>query len=164
MTLDPIFSASLAIQIHVLAALPALVIGPFVVFRPHRDRVHKALGYVWIAAMLVLAISGLFIESEMALIAHLGPIHLLSFYTLWGLLQGVLHALRRNIPAHRVTMRNLWFGAMGLAGLMTLLPGRRMNSILFSGEDSLGWVAIALGFAGLVLLWRGGMQGQQQTT
>ncbi len=154
MTLDPIYTASLAIQLHVAAALPALVIGPVVVFRPNRDRIHKILGYVWIAAMLGLAVSGLFIESDIALVGHFGPIHLLSLFTLWGVVEGLGHAIRRNIPAHRATMQNLWFGAMGLAGLMTLLPGRRMNEVLFSGDEHLGWIAIAVGLMGLILLWR----------
>jgi hypothetical protein len=44
------------------------------------------------------------------------------------------------------------FGALGLAGLFTLLPGRRLNGALFPAEPGPAWAAIALGGAFLPCL------------
>ena len=69
MTLDPILSAPLLIQLRVAAALPALLPGPFALFRNRRDRWHKRPGYDRTVSMLVLAVSGFFIPARVALVA-----------------------------------------------------------------------------------------------
>ena len=48
MTLQPYLDASLIVQVHVIAAAMALFIGPFVLWRKRRDRLHKVLGYIWV--------------------------------------------------------------------------------------------------------------------
>ncbi|MEL7262317.1 MAG: hypothetical protein AAGK69_13125, partial [Pseudomonadota bacterium] len=50
MHLEPLLNASLPIQIHVALALMALMLGPVVLWRNRRDRVHRVLGYVWAEA------------------------------------------------------------------------------------------------------------------
>ncbi len=154
MSLAPLIEAPLVIQLHVACAVPALVIGPFALFRTRRDRIHKVLGRVWIVAMLGLALTGLTIPSEIAVLWHLGPIHLLSFFTIYGVIEGFSHIRRGNIASHQAAMRNLWFGALGLGGLLTLLPGRVLNRMVFGAYEQLAWVVIVLGLAGLLFLRR----------
>lgn len=154
MTLTPLLDAPLVIQVHVAAALPTLVLGPFALFRDRRDRMHKTLGYAWVTAMGALAVSGLFIPSfGVAVVGMFGPIHLLSLYTLAALAEGIRRIRHRDIEGHKRTMQRLWFGALGLAGLFTLVPGRLMHEVLIGGSAA-GWAAIGLGLAGLALLSR----------
>ncbi|MBR2657463.1 MAG: DUF2306 domain-containing protein [Loktanella sp.] len=155
MNLNPIFEASPIIQIHVMAALPALVLGPLVLWGRGGRLRHKWLGYIWVASMVFLAGSGLLIPShDLALVGHFGPIHLLSFLTFWGIGQGVNHARQGRIRAHQTAMRQMWFWALGVAGMFTLVPGRIMNEMLLSGGTFAGWLAIAVAFGVLVFLQR----------
>ncbi len=153
MTLDPILNASVEILIHLVFATVAIFAGPFALFRTRRDRVHKVLGYIWFSAMTGLAISGLVIHSEFPLIWYFGPIHLLSFLALWGVFEGIRFARQGNIAAHQATMKSLWYGAIGVTGLLTFLPGRTLNRVLF-GEPSLaGFAVIAVGLVALLALY-----------
>lgn len=163
---DPILSASLAIQLHLLAAIPAVLVGPVALWRRRRDRWHRATGYVWVTSMALLAVTGLAIPSVgFALVGPFGlgpfglgpfgPIHLLCFATFWGIAKGVAHARSGRTAAHRATMRGMYFGALALAGLFTLVPGRRLNDVLFTDQPALGWLAIVAGAGLVAMLWAG---------
>lgn len=156
MTLEPILTASPQIQIHVVAALVSIILGPFALLRVSRDKWHKRAGYVWVIAMLTTAISSFFIL-EGRLIGPFSPIHGLSIFTLWSLWQAIRLVRAGNIAAHRATMRSLYFWAMGVAGMFTFLPGRRMNSMLFGDTPEIGFgIAVVLIGGGLgFYLWRG---------
>lgn len=153
MTLTPILTASPLIQAHILAALPALLLGPLALFRTRRDRAHKVLGYVWVVSMAALAVTGLFIPSRIPLVLHMGPIHALSFLTLWSLWRAMRAIWRGDIAAHRRTMQQLWFAAIGVTGLFTLAPGRVMHRAVFGAVEPAGWLVIAIGLAALAWLW-----------
>jgi len=131
MTLTPFLEASLILQIHMIAAVPAIVIGPMVLFRRRVDAVHKKLGYVWLTAMMTLAIAGLFIPSNFAFLGYFGPLHGFSLLTIYSVITGVQHARRGNIAAHEATFRGLWFGGIGGAGLMQFIPGRTVHVLVW---------------------------------
>ncbi|MFP4450126.1 MAG: DUF2306 domain-containing protein, partial [Rhodosalinus sp.] len=76
MAFDVLTATPLIVQLHLAAALPALLLGPVALYRRRRDRLHKTFGYLWVASILGLAVSGLFIRSEIALLGPFGPIHL----------------------------------------------------------------------------------------
>jgi uncharacterized membrane protein len=46
---------------------------------------------------------------------------------------GVLHARRHSVALHRWTMIGIFCGALVIAGLFTLVPGRIMHAVLFGG-------------------------------
>lgn len=151
MTLDPILTAPLLIQLHVLTAIVSATLGPFVLYR-RRDRIHKALGYVWITAMAGVALSGLALPAQVLhFYLGFGPIHILCLFVLWGLFDGVRAIQRRELRRHRETMRGLYWNAITIAGLFTFLPGRRMNQMVFPEAEWLGWCIIGAGAAGLAL-------------
>ncbi|MFP4045245.1 MAG: DUF2306 domain-containing protein [Rhodosalinus sp.] len=154
MAFDVLTATPLIVQLHLAAALPALLLGPVALYRRRRDRLHKTFGYLWVASILGLAVSGLFIRSEIALLGPFGPIHLFSVFAIYGVADGVWCIRRGDARGHLVAMQSVWFGAVGLAGLLTLLPGRTLNRALFGDAWALGAVAAALGLAGLALLWR----------
>lgn len=146
MTLDPILAAPPVIQAHVAAATLALVAGPLALLRRRRDRWHRRLGYAWVAAMVAVALTGLLIPgSEFRVLGHFGPLHLRVPLTLWGLWEGVALARAGRVVDHRRAMRQVLIGAMGVAGLLTLIPGRVMNAAFFPESPGAGWIAIAAG-------------------
>jgi uncharacterized membrane protein len=58
-------------------------------------------------------------------------IHLLSVFTAIMLPVGVTHARRHRLKQHRATMIWLFAGALIVAGIFTLRPGRIMHHVLF---------------------------------
>ncbi len=151
MTFDPLLNTPLAVQIHVCAALSAIALGPLALWRRSRDRWHKALGYAWIAVMAVTALSSFWI-SDAPVIGPFSLIHALSVFTVWGLWSGLKAARERRIANHQMEMRRLYFWAMGVAGLFTFLPGRRMNTVFFRDAPTLGFFAMTCLIGG-ALAW-----------
>jgi uncharacterized membrane protein len=134
----------LALQLHLWPALLALVLGPVALYRRRRDRLHKVLGYAWVAAMALVAGGAFWLEASVLPIAFgFGPIHLLSIVVLHGLLRGVLAARAGDSAAHAAWMRGLYWQALIIAGTLTLLPGRTLNRVLFPDHPQVGFVVIA---------------------
>ena len=160
-TLAPLIESPLTVQVHAAAALVAMLLGPFVLFRARRDRLHRSLGRVWIGAMAITALSSFGIH-DMALIGPFGPIHLLSVLTLASLALGLRAAMQGRIAAHRATMRSLYFWALGVAGLFTLLPGRTMHQVVFGADTPAGFALLAGAVVVLALAvrWRPRPQGK----
>jgi uncharacterized membrane protein len=147
--------APLIIQLHVASALPAILIGPFAIFMKTSWRLHKIVGFSWIVAMASLCITGLLIPSyNLAVIGHLGPIHLFCFWGLSGIFNGVRYARLGRIAEHRMTLKWTWFGAMGAASLANFLPGRTINRMFFETTPDTGWIVIGVGLAVLVFAWQ----------
>ena len=122
--LTPLLQAPVQIQIHVAGALSAFFIGLVLLAAPKGFRFHKTLGWTWIAALSVTAVSSFFITGIFQN-AH-SPIHALSAWTLIGLPFGGAASRRRDVKKHRQTMTGMFLGGMAIAGLFTFLPGRLM--------------------------------------
>lgn len=153
MTLLPLINAPFAIQLHVAFALSAVILGPLVLWRRSRDKWHRYGGYFWVLAMLGTAASSFWI-SESPMLGPFGLIHVLSAFTLFGLWQGVSAARAGDIRAHQHHMKNLYFWAMGVAGLFTFLPGRRMNALFSEVDPERVFVTAAMLIGtGLALFW-----------
>ena len=150
MTLQPLFAAPLAVQIHVATVLPAAVIGVLLLSTAKGTRLHKVFGRLWVGLMTVTALASFFIH-EIGGILGFSPIHLLSIVTLIGLWNAVSSARAGDIAGHRRRMLQLNIGALGLAGLFTLLPGRRMGAVLFTDPSWQGWALFA-GFGFFLVL------------
>ncbi|WP_366658004.1 DUF2306 domain-containing protein [Fodinicurvata sp. EGI_FJ10296] len=132
MTLTPILQSTLAIQLHVLAAAIATVLGIIQFAGIKGTIVHRILGYGWVTAMAIVAISSFWIF-EFRFIGLWSPIHLLSIGVLVALPFAVLHARRGRIDDHRSAMIWMFAGALAVAGFFTFLPGRIMHAVLFGG-------------------------------
>ena len=129
---DPsgLVSASLALQLHVAGALSAFAIGTALMLGVKGRTIHKRLGYSWIVAMAITAISSFFLTGLNGNSYSL--IHGLSAWTVIGLPMGLAAARRRKIKAHARQMTGMFVGGMLIAGLFTFLPGRMMWSIFFA--------------------------------
>lgn len=155
LSLAPIVTADPIIQLHLGFAAVALAFGPLALFRRRRDRLHKIAGYIGSVAMVGLALTALGIKTTIPGFGWFGPIHLLSGLALWGIGQGIYFIRIGDRVRHQRAMQSVWFGALGVAGLFTLLPGRVLNRTLFGGPSEWGYAIVALGGVGLWWLWRG---------
>ncbi|MFA8385900.1 MAG: DUF2306 domain-containing protein [Pelagibaca sp.] len=142
MTLLPFLSAPLPVQVHIIAAVLALILGPVAVYRRRRDRTHKVVGYLWVCAMTVLALGSFLIPSHFTAIG-VGPLHGFAVLTLWSLWVGVKAAIARDVARHEAILRSLYSNGLIIAGAFTFLPGRTLNRMLFGEPSHLGWFVIA---------------------
>ena len=124
MTLVPLAAASPIIQIHVGAALVALIAGVAVLALRKGTKLHRSIGWVFVPAMAIVALSSLFITRD----GHFSAIHLLTLLTLVTLPRAVIARRRGNIKAHKGAMIGL-FAGLAIAGAFTLAPGRLMNQV-----------------------------------
>ncbi|WP_376988954.1 DUF2306 domain-containing protein [Bosea sp. R86505] len=130
-TLAPLAAASPVIQFHVAAALLALASGAVVALIPKGTRPHRRLGWIFVSAMMLVALSSLLIARS----GHFSAIHLLTLLTLISLPYAVVSRRRGNIAAHRSAMTGLLLGLV-IAGGFTLLPGRLMHAVTFGQAGS----------------------------
>jgi len=82
--------------------------------------------------MVMVAVSS-FSVHELQLWGVWSPIHLLSIFTLAMLPVGIAHARGHRVARHRHVMLGLFPGALVIAGLFTLVPGRIMHKVLLGG-------------------------------
>jgi uncharacterized membrane protein len=130
MTLAPLLQASPAIQIHAVAAMAAFVLGGIQLAAPKGTVPHRGLGWIWVGLMLVVSLTAFFIH-QIRLWGIWSPIHLLAVFVLIMLPFGILAAHRHDIRSHRYTMIGLFGGALVIAGIFTLAPGRIMHAVVF---------------------------------
>ena len=153
MDLAPILHNPWHVQLHVLTAVLAFVVGPFAMMRRSRDIWHKVFGYTWVTAMLITALTSFWIFG-FRLIGPFSPIHGLSIYVIWSLASAIWHVRNGNIAEHRATMLQLYLWAVCVTGLATLLPGRSMNLALLGGADGvLTYAAVGLAICGVIFVY-----------
>ena len=130
MSLAPLLDAEPAIPLHAFAAMAAFVLGIIQFAAPKGTLPHRTLGWIWVLLMAAVAISSFWIHT-IRLVGPFSPIHLLSIFTPIMLVVGVLAARGHNIRRHRITMISIFCGALVVAGLFTLVPGRIMHAVVF---------------------------------
>jgi uncharacterized membrane protein len=130
MTLAPLLAADNGIRLHAFAAMAAFVLGVVQFSAPKGTIPHRTLGWVWVVLMLAVSGSAFWIHA-IRLWGPWSPIHLLAIFTLVMLPVAVLHARRHRVQQHRIAMLSLFFGALVIAGLFTLFPGRIMSAVVF---------------------------------
>ena len=110
--------------------MAAFALGVVQLSGPKGTGVHRTLGWLWVALMLVICISAFWIH-ELRLWGSWSPIHLLSIYVLITLPLAVFAAHRHATERHRRAMVGLFVGGLVIAGLFTFYPGRIMHTVLF---------------------------------
>ena len=130
MSLQPLLDAAPAIQVHAFAAMAAFALGLVQLTAPKGTLPHRTLGYIWIALMVVIAVTAFWIH-ELRVWGPWSPIHLLAIYTLVMLPLAVMHARHRRVVKHRNAMISIFLGALLIAGFFTFLPGRIMHAVAF---------------------------------
>ena len=130
MSLAPLLDAAPVIPLHAFAAMAAFVLGLVQFAAPKGTLPHRTLGWTWVGLMTLVAGSSFWIH-QLRLVGAFSPIHLLSIFTLAMLALAVWKAHTHQVGAHRRAMLLLFAGALVIAGLFTLLPGRIMHAVLF---------------------------------
>ena len=130
MSLAPLLDAAPAIPLHAFAAMAALVLGIVQFAAPKGTLPHRTLGWIWVGLMAVVAVSSFWIH-QIRLWGPWSPIHLLSVFTPVMLVVAVLFARAHRVRGHKITMISIFAGALIVAGLFTLVPGRLMHTVLF---------------------------------
>ena len=127
MNFTALFEVSPVIQIHLAAALAALLIGGIQLFGPRSGLPHRTLGMLFVGLMVVTAVSAIFIRQING--GQFSPIHIFVPLTLVSLAVLVWNIRRRRVDEHRKSARSLYFGALILPGLFAFLPGRLMWTV-----------------------------------
>jgi uncharacterized membrane protein len=130
MSLAPLLDAAPAIPVHAFAAMAAFVLGTVQFAAPKGTLPHRTVGWIWVGLMVSVAISSFWIH-QIRLLGPWSPIHLLSILTLVTVPLGVWMAHRHRVADHRRIMIIIFLGALLVAGLFTLVPGRIIHSVVF---------------------------------
>ena len=129
-SLAPLLDAAPAIPVHAFAAMSAFMVGLVQFAAPKGTLPHRTLGWIWVLLMASVAVSSFWIH-QIRLLGPWSPIHLLSIFTLVMLPLAVWRAHQHRVTDHRRVMIALFSGALVVAGLFTLLPGRIMHAVVF---------------------------------
>lgn len=97
--------------------------------RPKGTGSHKALGWSWVALMSTVALTSLWIPSFL----HFSWIHLLTLLTIVSLPCAIWRIRHGNVRGHARIMKSLFYGGLIVAGLFTLVPGRLLGNLLWTG-------------------------------
>jgi uncharacterized membrane protein len=127
-TLAPLLQSPPHIVIHAFAATAALIIGAAVLFLKKGTTLHKALGRVWAALMMIVAALSFAITGLDP--GHFSPIHILSVVTLTTIPYAIWRRRMGDIRAHATAMVANYCGLF-VAGAFTLMPGRIMHAVFF---------------------------------
>jgi len=130
MSFAPLHAQPFATQLHTWAALAAFVLGVVQFAAPKGTLPHRAVGWIWVGLMATVAVTAFFIHG-LRMFGPWSPIHLLAIMVLVLLPLAVLRARQHRVRAHSRTMTGLFLGALVIAGLFTLAPGRVMNAVVF---------------------------------
>jgi uncharacterized membrane protein len=130
MNLAPLLDAAPAIPLHAFTAMAAFVLGVVQFAAPKGTLPHRTVGWIWVALMAVVAASSFWIH-QIRMVGPFSLIHLLSIFTLVMLPLAVWRAHTHRVVDHRRMMIFIFAGALVVAGLFTLMPGRIMHQVFF---------------------------------
>lgn len=107
---------------HLVAVVPAVVIGVVQLASKKGTPQHKLLGWIWVVSMIVVAASSFWIM-QLRKDGGFSVIHLLSLWVLICLACAIWFIRRGNVRAHQRFMVGVMLGVAG-AGIGALMPGR----------------------------------------
>lgn len=120
--LELLASTPPVILVHLAFGLLALLVGAILMAGRKGARMHRILGWGWVLAVGIVAITSLFIRVVNP--GHFSFIHILSGYVIIALPLAVAAARRHDVERHRRTMTGMFFGGFAVNLLFVLLPGR----------------------------------------
>ena len=130
MSVAPLLDAAPPIPVHAFAAMAAFALGVVQLAAPKGTLPHRTLGWIWVGLMMTVAGSSFWVH-QIRLVGLWSPIHLLSILVLVTVPLAVWRAHHHRVTDHRRIMISVFSGALVIAGLFTLLPGRIMHAVMF---------------------------------
>jgi uncharacterized membrane protein len=113
-----------AVIVHLLAVLPAVPMGLVVMLRRKGGQAHRMLGRIWMALMLVTALSAIFIRELDG--GGFSWLHIFVPVVIVTAVRAVAAARAGRIDQHKRMMVSFYLGALVVPGLAAFLPGRLM--------------------------------------
>ena len=128
-----IAEAPIEVVVHLCAAIASALFGAIIFLNRKGTRFHKTLGWSFVVAMTVTAVSAVFIRRTEGIpnIAGFTPIHLFVVLTAIGLPRALMRIRKGNVRGHASSMISLYVGAILIAGVLAYLPGRLMYALVF---------------------------------
>ena len=126
MNIDAFITAPWHIQLHAASAIAAVVLGAVQLVAPKGTIPHRQLGYLWVALMLIVAITAIFIRSG----GGFSWIHIFVPLTIFGVAGLIIQARKGLVAKHRGTVLGLYVGALMIPGAFSFLPGRLMHTVV----------------------------------
>lgn len=120
--LELLAATSPVLLVHLAFGLLALLVGAILMAGRKGARLHRILGWAWVVAVGIVAVSSLFIKTLNP--GHFSLIHLLSGYIIIALPLAVAAARRHEVERHRRYMSGLFIGGFAVNLVFVLLPGR----------------------------------------
>lgn len=137
MTLAPLWTASWAVQVHLLTLVMALLVGSWQTFISRKaSPTHRRLGVVFISLMIATALVTLLIHERAPHSAFFG-LSLLHLYVPLILVLCTLAwygAVARQRRLHRFAVVSLYFGSLLFTGLVQVLLTRGISHEIFFGR------------------------------
>ena len=130
MNFQPILTADPIIVVHIIFGVTALIVGPIALYGKRRGALHRAIGYLWVFSMLLLAGTSFFIEG-LAVFGYFGPIYLRSLFTIWSVFEAMRQIYLGNSALHRRIMHTLYWYGLVISGLVNFLLGRVINRVFW---------------------------------
>jgi uncharacterized membrane protein len=130
MSLAPIFNASIWVQLHIVAALGALVLGTVQFLGRKGTLPHRTIGWVWVLLLGGLCVTSFFIPGTL----FIGPIsvfHALSVYTLWALFMGAKAARDGDVDGHKSYMSWIFGLSVVLSAVIAIWSGGVLYEVFF---------------------------------
>ncbi len=115
---------------HIATIATALVLTPVMLNRRRGDFLHRQLGWIWVASMLLTALVTFNIRGINN--GGFSLIHLLSVWTLFQVTLIIWSARKHNVARHRSSVRGMVLGALLIAGFFTFPFNRLLGQWLFS--------------------------------
>lgn len=119
--------------LHLATVVPAFLLGTWLLLARKGTPIHRALGKVYMALMLLTASVTLFMPAQVGptLREHFGFLHLLSLLVFFCVPAAFFAARRGDVWTHAGNMIGVYVGGILIAGSFALMPGRLLHSWLF---------------------------------
>lgn len=124
------------IATHATLALLAVPLGLFVFLTVKGTTQHKFLGKIWVGCLGVVSVTAIRIQEitpgEYSFIHFLIPVTLITLIiSIWSIRRFKQTKIQKYRKLHMVCMINVYIGALVIAGVFTLAPGRIFHQFIF---------------------------------
>lgn len=127
----PLLAEPPSVQLHVAAALLALVVGVVIFLLPKGTGFHRALGWTWVSSMIVVAATSVVMIFDLK--TGINALHVFTAVTVVSLWAGLTGIRRGDVRQHAGSMIGLYVGGLIIAGVFAFIPGRTMWNVVFGG-------------------------------
>lgn len=117
------------VAFHLVTVLPCVPLGLYLLVAPKGTEMHKQLGKLWVALMVITALSTLFIRDGM----ELSWIHIFVPITLRAAYLIVAKARKGDMKGHRNEIVSLYLGALMIPAVWAFLIENRLMAVMLYG-------------------------------